>query len=113
VQGVRKTPEGVRQELWGILLVYNLVRLEMESIAREAKLAPTRISFVEALRLMRDEWAWLSVTSPGAIPKRLAAMRRSIKRYVLPPRRPRLYPRAVKIKMSNYSRKKPAAETVK
>ncbi len=23
------------------------------------KMAPTRISFVEALRLMRDEWAWL------------------------------------------------------
>jgi hypothetical protein len=105
-----KKPAGVRQELWGILLVYNLVRLEMVSIAREAKIEPTRISFVEALRLMRDEWAWLSVTSPGAIPKRLAAMRRSIKRYVLPPRRARSYPRAVKIKMSNYDRKRPVAE---
>ena len=67
-----KKPEGVRQELWGILLVYKLVRLEMASIAREAKIAPMRISFVEALRLMRDEWAWLSVTSPGAFTKRLA-----------------------------------------
>jgi hypothetical protein len=105
-----KKPAGVRQELWGILLVYNLVRLEMESIAQEAKIEPTRISFVEALRLMRDEWAWLSVTSPGAIPKRLAAMRRSIKRYVLPTRRARTYPRAVKIKMSNYDRKRPLAE---
>jgi len=108
-----RKPDGVRQELWGILLVYNLVRLEMESIAREAKIAPTRISFVEALRLMRDEWAWLSVTSPGAIPKRLAAMRRSIKRYVLPPRRARAYPRKVKIKMSNYDRKRPDAEAAK
>jgi hypothetical protein len=108
-----KKPDGVRQELWGILLVYNLVRLEMESIAREAKVPPTRISFVEALRLMRDEWGWLSVTSPGAIPKRLAAMRRSIKRYLLPPRRPRRYPRVVKIKMSNYDRKRPTAERAK
>jgi hypothetical protein len=108
-----KKPDGVRQELWGVLLTYNLVRLEMEGIAREASMEPTRISFVEALRLMRDEWAWLSVTSPGAIPKRLQTMRRSIKRYVLPPRRPRRYPRVVKIKMSNYDRKKPVAERAK
>lgn len=108
-----KTPDGVRQELWGILLAYNLVRLEIESIAKEAKIEPTRISFVEALRLLRDEWSWLSVTSPGAIPKRLEAMRRSLKRYVLPPRRIRSYPRAVKIKMSNYDRKRPAAERAK
>ena len=91
-----KKPDGVRQELWGVLLAYNLVRLEIESIACEAKVEPTQISFVEALRLMRDEWAWLSVTSPGAIPKRLEAMRRNVKRYVLPSRRPRRYPRAVK-----------------
>jgi hypothetical protein len=108
-----KKPDGVRQELWGVLLAYNLVRLEMETIARDAKIEPTRISFVEALRLMRDEWAWLSVTSPGAIPKRLAAMRLSLKRYLLPPRRPRRFPRVVKIKMSSYDRKRPLAELAK
>jgi hypothetical protein len=108
-----KKPNGVRQELWGVLLAYNLVRLEMESLAREAKIAPTRISFIEALRLLRSEWGWLSVASPGAIPKRLAALRRSLKRYVLPPRRPRSYPRVVKLKMSNYDRKRPLAENAK
>jgi hypothetical protein len=107
-----RTREGVEQELWGILLAYNLVRLEMERVAKTAKVEPTRISFVESLRLIRDEWAWLSVTSPGAIPKRLASMRANIKRYILPPRRPkRVYPRAVKIKMSNYDRKRPRVET--
>lgn len=106
-----KTRHGVEQELWGLLLAYNLVRVEMERVAKAAKVEPTRISFVEALRLIRDEWAWLSVTSPGAIPKRLAAMRANIKRYVLPPRRPkRSYPRAVKLKMSNYDRKRPRIE---
>jgi len=109
-----KTRNGVEQELWGLLLAYNLVRVEMERIAKDAKVEPTRISFVESLRLIRDEWAWLSVTSPGAIPKRLATMRANIKRYVLPPRRTkRVYPRAVKIKMSNYDRKRPRVETVK
>ena len=72
---------------------------------------PTRISFVESLRLIRDECLWLTVASPGAIPKRLASMRANIKRYILPPRRPkRLYPRAVKIKMINYDRKRPRVE---
>jgi hypothetical protein len=101
-----KKPDGIRQEVWGILVAYNLVRLEMESIAHEAKLEPLRISFVEALRLIRNEWDWLSVTSPGAIPKRLATLRRNVKRYILPPRRQRSYPRVAKLKMSPYNRKK-------
>lgn len=97
-----KKPEGVKQELWGIFLAYNLIRLEMARIAAEADVAPIRISFVEARRLIRDEWEWLTVTSPGAIPKRLETMRRNVKRYILPPRRSRSFPRAVKIKMSSY-----------
>ena len=108
-----RKPDGVKQELWGILLAYNLVRLEMARIAAEADVEPTRISFVESLRLIRDEWEWLTVTSPGAIPKRLETMRRNIKRYVLPPRRPRNFPRAVKIKMSSYDRKRPEVERAK
>jgi len=113
-QAIRsKTPDGVRQELWGLMLVFNLVRLEMETIARQENVAPTRISFVSALRLIRDEWEWLSLSNAGAIPKRIAELRRAVKRYILPPRRKRSYPRAVKLKMSSYNRKKPAAETTK
>ena len=44
----------------------------------------------------------------GTIPARLARMRQRLKRLVLPERRTkRAYPRAVKIKMSNYARKRP------
>lgn len=104
-----KSPSGVRQEMWGLLLAYNLVRLEMERIAAEADVVPTRISFVTALNLMRDEWLWCTVASPGAVPRHLARLRATLKRYILPPRRTeRVYPRAVKIKMSNYPRKRPA-----
>ena len=108
-----RKPDGVKQELWGIFLAYNLIRLEMARIAVEAAVEPTRISFVEALRLIRNEWEWLTVTSPGAIPKRLETMRRNVKRYVLPPRRSRSFPRAVKIKMSSYDRKRPEVELAK
>ena len=103
-----KSPNAVKQELWGVLIAYNLVRLEMERVAQEAGVEPTRITFVAALHLIVDEWMWLEVTSPGAIPRRLRALRANLERYILPPRRSdRAYPRAVKIKMSNYARKRP------
>lgn len=111
-----KTPEGVRQELWGIALAYNLVRLEMERAAAEAGVPPTRISFVAALALIRDEFTWLASprVTPGAIPASLQRLRTHLKRLVLPPRRPeRAYPRAVKLKMSSYPRKRPSTQAAK
>jgi hypothetical protein len=103
-----KSVVGVEQELWGLLLAYNLVRLEMERTADSLDVAPIRISFVGALRLICEEWWWAAGASPGAIPKNLARLRSRIARLVLPPRRSdRRYPRAVKIKMSNYARKRP------
>jgi len=42
--------EGIEQEVWGILIAYNLVRVEISRIAREAKVSPLRISFMMALR---------------------------------------------------------------
>jgi len=102
-----KSPAAVRQELWGIFLAYNLVRLEMERVADEAGVEPTRISFVAALHLICDEWLWCAIASPGAIPKHLRNLRASLKTLILPPRRTqRRYPRAVKLKMSNYPRKR-------
>lgn len=111
-----KTPSGVRQELWGIALAYNLVRLEMERVAAEANVPPTRISFVASLAMIRDEFHTLSLRSmtPGAMPASLARLRQRLKRLVLPSRRPdRVYPRAVKIKMSSYGRKRPSARRPK
>jgi hypothetical protein len=107
-----RTPDGVLQELWAVALAYNLVRLEMEQVAAEANVPPSRISFVASLRLIRDEWMWSAVSrSPGAIPKNLRRLREDLRRFVLPPRRThRSFPRAVKIKMSNYDRKRPIIE---
>ena len=105
-----KSPMGVAQELWGLGLVYNLVRLEMERIAACAELPPTRISFVMSLRIIKDFWFFASLDSPGRIPKRLWKLREDILRFVLPPRRSqRSFRREVKIKMSNYPRKRTVA----
>jgi hypothetical protein len=105
-----KTPNGVRQELWGIGLAYNLVRLEMERVADEAGVAPTRMSFVGALALIRNAWLRWSTRPlvPGRIPEYALDLRRYLKLLLLPERRSeRTYPRAVKIKMSAYNRKAP------
>ena len=47
--------ETTRQEIWGILIAYNLVRLEMARAAVEAKCAPTEISFIMALHAYQYE----------------------------------------------------------
>jgi hypothetical protein len=100
-----RTIKGVEQELWGIFLGYNLVRLEMARTAKDLGVPPTRISFVTALRIVCETWSWCAIASPGAIPARLRNMRDAFSRLVLPERRPRLYPRVVKLKVSAYPRK--------
>ena len=104
-----RTVKGVEQEVWGILLAYNLNRVEMERTAEDHGVEPIRISFVTAPRIVCDTWAWCAIASPGALPTRLKTMREFFARLVLPPRRKsRRYPRAVKIKMSNFPRKRPS-----
>ncbi len=101
-----KKPDGVRQEIWGILLAYNLVRLMMLEAAEEAELAPTRISFKNSLHLVRTFCtlnAWYA--PPGTMKTQLQMLREMLAVLMLPERRPeRRYPRHVKIKMSSYKR---------
>jgi hypothetical protein len=107
-----KSPDGVEQELWGLLLAYNLVRLFMQRVATIAKVPPVRISFVTSLRFIREQW-WMDSqvgVSVRAIPAYLERLKLLLSRFVLPERKPRApYPRAVKIKMSNYPRKRRVA----
>lgn len=97
--------EGVYQEIWGILTSYNIVRLEMALMAKEHNVEPLRISFINALYLIQDEFLWCSGRSPGTIPKKLKALRESGKRLILPEKRKRKpYPRAVLAMAQKYPR---------
>lgn len=97
----------VWQELWGILLAYNLVRLEAERIAATVGVAPIRISFIGVLREIRVAFVMWQHTSPGALPARLRQFEENLARFVLPERRSnRSFPRAVKVKMSPYAKKR-------
>jgi hypothetical protein len=100
-----QAPERVRQELWGMAIAYNLVRHEMDLLARRRNLPPSRLSFRTSLYLIREFFAWAAIAKPGRLPKMVQQMRNRLERLVLPPRRSeRRYPRHVKIKMSNYAR---------
>lgn len=100
-----KRPEGVKQEIYGLGIAYNLVRVEMARVAKEQALPPNRISFTHALRFIRNFCVSAWTTAPGALPQRLMGLERDLALLILPERRTeRRYPRQVKIKMSNYAR---------
>jgi transposase IS4-like protein/DDE family transposase len=106
-------PTRVEQEVWGLLLAYNLLRLVMSRAAPRADVPPLRLSYRHALLALRGFWhtAWLS--PPGVLPRRLDALLDELALFVLPERRPRRYARAVKIKMSNYPRKRPRRRRIR
>lgn len=87
---------------------YNLVRLEMERVAHEAGVSPRRISYRHALMLIRNFWVTAWLASPGNLPRRLDVLHDEMALLILPERRPRRFPRVVKIKMSNFPLKRMA-----
>ncbi|PAT36694.1 DDE transposase, partial [Vandammella animalimorsus] len=91
------TPQTVMQEVWGALLAYNLIRLEMAEVARQEGVTPTDLSFTVALNYMRYEWLSLASISPGLLPKHLLRLRQRLGEQLLPKqRRGRQCPRVVK-----------------
>jgi hypothetical protein len=101
----------VWQEMWGVLIAFNLVQLERARIAALAGVPPTRISFLTVLRELRTAFVMWQHTSVGALPTRMREWEETLARFVLPNRRDRSYPRAVKVKMSKYPRKRPHASS--
>lgn len=100
-----KTPDGVLQEIYGLLIAYNLVRVMMARAAREQGIHPRRMSFRNSLMHVRLFLLSASQVAPGTIPKLYKQLCEDMGLLVLPERRERSFPRVVKIKMSNYKRK--------
>ena len=101
-----KTPATVTQEIWGLLIAYNLVRYRMVEVASDVRLPHNQVSFRNTIHLIRIFClveAWDNAASK--LPARLAALDEMLNLLLLPERRARQsYPRHVKIKMSNYKR---------
>ena len=100
-----KLPELVQQEIYALAITYNLVRTLIAQAAKPGQ-DPTAISFLEALQHLLDAAPLLTAATPD---------RREQKRsYLLTlladcridrPRRPRVNPRVIKVKMSKWARK--------
>jgi hypothetical protein len=105
-----RTPVGVLQEVYGLLLAHYVVRAVMAAAAATATpapLPPTRLSFLTTLRLIRTAVPELQRTAPADHPRLYRQLLADIVRRPLPPRRNRSYPRVVKQKMSNFRVKAP------
>lgn len=102
-----RSPERIDQEVWGLLILYNLIRYAAARIAKEVGVAPTRISFVGVLAMVLQTFISCACTmehgTPGNIPKFTAAGFARLKRMILPERRSnRVYERKVKKRATAY-----------
>jgi len=100
------TPQTVRQEVWGALLAYNLIRLTMAQVAGEAQIEPTRLSFTIALHYIRHEWGWMAIEAPAKLPAHLLRLRNRLADLILPKTRGRSCPRVVKKIPARYQTRK-------
>lgn len=102
-----KTPDGVEQEIYSMLTVYNFLRSTINEAAKIHHVNPLHISFSESVHVIQKALERMEGASPAQIPVFYKTMLSDIADCKLKrPRRKRWNPRRVKTKMSNYQRKK-------
>ncbi len=102
-----KTPEGVRQELYGIYLAHYAVRAQLAQVAVESQLDPDRLSFTEGLFELTEMISLaLTVEPEEATEPLLKRLRHKMAQHVLPARRLRINRREVKQIYHKYKPKK-------
>lgn len=101
-----RTPQGVLQELYGLLLAHYAVRKVMYEAAMQIPLAPTRLSFVKTLRALRRAVFEFQILDPAEHAAWYQQLLHDIGRLRLPKRANRLNPRVTKHKMSKFNFKR-------
>ncbi len=102
-----KTPEGVRQELYGIYLAHYAVRVLLAQAAVAAELDPDRLSFSEGLFELTEMISLALTLEPEeATEPLLERLRHKMAQHVLPARRLRINRREVKQIYNKYKPKK-------
>jgi hypothetical protein len=105
-----RTPVGVVQEIYGLLLAHYVIRAVMADAAAAAPpapLPPSRVSFLTTVRLIRSALPEFHRTAPADHPRLYRQLLADVVARPLPPRRNRSNPRVVKQKMSNFRVKTP------
>jgi hypothetical protein len=99
-----KTPAGVVQEIYGLMLAHHVVRRVMHDAAVVASQDPDRLSFIDSLRVLQCQLPESPHVTTESWYQRLLG---EVRRQKLRPRRNRWYPRVIKRKMSNWKKKRP------
>lgn len=102
-----KRPDMVEQELWGLLLAYNLIRSAMTEAAQRKGVWPNQLSFSGCASTLTAFLLTTPLNSPGTLPTLYDNLIEQLGYYLLPIRREdRRYPRCVKPKHQKYPSKK-------
>jgi hypothetical protein len=99
-----RTPAGVVQEIYGLILAHYVVRRDMHDAAVVASQDPDRLSFLDSLRVLQCQLPESPQVPTETWYRRLLA---EVRQQKLRPRRERWYPRVIKRKMSNWMKKRP------
>lgn len=101
-----RTPRGVIQELYGLLLAHYAVRALMHEAALQAEVDPDRLSFSHALRIIQDSLPDFEVVAPERLPGLYRRLLRELADPLLPEREARHEPRVVRRKVIKWPLKR-------
>jgi hypothetical protein len=101
-----ETPTGVVQEVYGLLLGHYVVRKLLCEAAATTGLAPRRLSFTGALKILRCRLPEVPPSGRG-LARWYADLVAEVAEELLEERRDRVNPRVIKRKMSNWLKKRP------
>jgi hypothetical protein len=99
-----RTPDGIEQEVWALLVAYQALRNAIADAAATVPGAdPDRASFTIALNAARDQLILAAGVTPGPTIDLAGVIGRAVLASLMPPRRPRTSPRVVKRALSKYN----------
>ncbi|MBB5156878.1 IS4 family transposase [Saccharopolyspora phatthalungensis] len=98
-----QTPDGIAQEIYALLTVYQVLRIAITDAAEAAGVDPDRASFTTALHTARDQLVQAANVITGTVIDLVGTIGGHVLDNLLPPRRLRVSPRAVKRPLSRYA----------
>ncbi len=100
-------PAGVIQEIYALLLGHYVIRVLMHEAADKLQIDPDRISFTATLNILRCRLPAIPVNpSQQYLKSWHHKLVQEVSEEVLPPRRHRINPRVIRVKMSKWPKKR-------
>jgi hypothetical protein len=101
-----RTPAGVIQELYGLMLAHYLLRALMHEAALAADEDPDRLSFTHALRIIQAAVSDFELVPTDHVERLFQRLFRDLTHRLLPEREPRVAPRVVRRKVIKWPLKR-------